>query len=634
MTDKKPTRQHVEELEARIAYLEDVNRFTLDALDMAASISDFQPNINKLQDPAAILKDARSRIRRLIPFHTQAFFLVDETSSDFYLAETEPVQQYSFVQNEANFLIENGIFGWALRENRPVTVSTRDYRKQIVLHVMTTSSRTRGMFIGVLDQVKTSIPDVSLSLLSFVLLNSANALESFELYKMISDINKDLEKKVMERTRQLEYHALHDPLTDLPNRVLIFDRIDHEIKASQRRERKMALLLIDLDRFKDINDTLGHFAGDKLLIEFGHRLRCLVRDTDTIARLGGDEFAVFLPEIREAQNAIDVAERILNSLQEPFVVEGQCLGVDASIGIALVPIHGQDKDTIMRKADVAMYTAKQTRRGFAIFDPELGDNNLDRLTLMGELRKGMENSELSLYYQPKVLMDTRRICGVEALLRWNNPGRGFVSPSEFIPLAEQGGLIRSLTLKVIRMALQQERDWLEAGLMIPAAVNLSAVNLQDLDLPDQVASMLYDFQVPPEYLELEITESAIMTTPNRGLKIIERLSEMGIKLSIDDFGTGYSSLAYLKRLPVQAIKIDLSFVINLHKDEKDAKIVHSIIDLGHNLGMQTIAEGVETGEIWQRLLALQCNVAQGYLISRPLPPKELSGWLKDAPWSL
>ncbi len=622
------------ELEARIQYLEDVNRFTLDALDMAASLGDFQASINKMQQPSDILGDARSRTKQLIPFQSVAFLLVDEGSSDFYVADTEGEEMAPYVQAEVDFLIENGTFGWALREHRPIIVSSRDFKDRVVLHTMTTTSRIRGMFFGILDSGNPDLPDVSLSLLSIILLNTANALESFELYKMIRDINLDLEKKIQERTKQLEYHALHDPLTDLPNRVLIFDRIDYEMRVARRKAKSMALLLIDLDRFKDVNDTLGHQAGDRILMDFGQRLRQIMRETDTIARLGGDEFAVFLSEITEPLNAVDIAQRVIKSMDEPFIIDGQHISLDASIGIALIPTHGHDKDTILRKADMAMYAAKRAQSGFAIFDPDHDQNNLARLTLMAELRRAVDDQELLLFYQPKVEMAAQRICGVEALLRWNNPKRGFVPPNQFIPLAEQGGLIRPLTLKVIRMALEQQKAWLASGLDMPVAVNLSALNLQDVDLPDQVAELLEEFDVPSDCLELEITESAIMTTPSRGLKVMDHLSRMGIKLSIDDFGTGYSSLAYLKKLPVQVIKIDLSFIINMHKDPTDAKIVNSIIDLAHNLGLQIIAEGVESQEIWTKLAALNCNMAQGYYISRPLPVEQLTKWIQESSWGL
>jgi predicted signal transduction protein with EAL and GGDEF domain len=352
-----------------------------------------------------------------------------------------------------------------------------------------------------------------------------------------------------------------------------------------------------------------------------------------VARLGGDEFAVFLPEIARSENAVELAKRILTTLHEPFVVDEEHFILDASIGIALIPEHGDDKNTVLRRADMAMYAAKRTRSGYCIFDAEQGENNsIRRLTLMSEMRKALDSDEFYLHFQPKVDIKTRKLCGVEALLRWNNPKRGFVSPGEFMPLAEQGGLIKAFTARVIRMALEQERKWLDAGLRIPVAVNLSALNLMDPELPDHIGGMLEKFGVSPDFLELEITESVIMTTSARGRDIIDRLSAMGIDLTIDDFGTGYSSLAYLKRLPVKTIKIDLSFVIHLHEDETDATIVQSIIQLGHNLGLRVTAEGVEKPEIWNRLHSLDCDLAQGFLISRPLPADKLEQWLEVLPW--
>jgi diguanylate cyclase len=618
--------QSILKLEERISHLEKVNRFAIEALDIAVSLTDLQPDINKPQEPAAILRDACSRIKRLIPFHAQAFFLIGEEDSEFHLAYSDPEHMKAFLQEEVDTLIDHGTFGWAVGENRPVIVSSRNSSRQLILHVLSTNSKISGMFIGVIDHSKGEIPDVSLSLLTIILLNCGNVVESSQLCRTIRDINKGLEQMVRERTKQLEYHALHDPLTDLPNRSLIFDRIEFEIRASKRRSKKMALLLIDLDGFKHVNDTLGHQAGDKLLIEFGDRLRRVVRKPDTIARLGGDEFAVFLPEIREEAAAMEVAQRILRCLGEPFALEQWLIHVDASIGIALFPLHGEDKDTIFRKADMAMYAAKRSKSGHAVYDTLHGDGNIAQLTLLGDLRRALDGDDLTLHFQPKVEIETGRICGVEALLRWHHPDKGYIPPNVFIPLVEQSGLIKLLTVKVVRMALHQERLWLEAGLDLPVAVNLSAMNLQELDLPDNVGAMLKEFNVPPGQLELEITESAIMTAPNRSLKVIEGLNGMGIRLAIDDFGTGYSSLAYLKRLLVQSIKIDRSFVENIHQDERDAKIVGSIIDLAHNLGLQVIAEGVEKRETWDRLSSLGCNMVQGYLISPPLPADELLIW--------
>jgi diguanylate cyclase len=619
-------RRLILELQERISHLEEVNRFAIEALDIAVSLTDLQPDISKLKEPLVILRDACSRIKRLIPLQTQAFFLIGEDDSEFNLAYSDPEDNHAFLQAEVDALIDHGTFGWAVGENRPLIVSSRNSDHQLILHILSTNSRISGMFVGVIDPSRCEIPDVSLSLLSIILLNCANVLETAHLYRKIKDINKGLEQMVKERTKQLEYHALHDPLTDLPNRSLIFDRIEYEIQTSRLGAKKMALLLIDLDRFKNVNDTLGHQAGDKLLVEFGDRLRKVVRKTDTIARLGGDEFAVFMPEIQEEPDAIEIAQRILRCIDEPFELEQWLIDVDASIGIALFPFHGEDKDTIFRKADMAMYAAKRSRSGYAVYSTLHGNGSIAQLTLMGDLRRAMDGEGLTLHFQPKVKIETGRICGVEALLRWHHPDQGYIPPNVFIPLVEQSGLIKALTMKVIRMALHQEQLWLEAGLDIPIAVNLSALNLQELDLPDNVGAMLEEFQVLSSQLELEITESAIMTAPHHSLKVIEGLNEMGIRLAIDDFGTGYSSLAYLKRLLVQSIKIDRSFVDNIHQDERDAKIVGSIIDLAHNLGLQVIAEGVEKRETWDRLSSLGCDMVQGYLISHPLPADELLVW--------
>ncbi len=613
------------ELEERVRFLEEVNRFNVDSLEMAASLGDFQTSINKHKEPAAILEETCTRVRSLVPFHTVVFYLIDDVTSDFRLMHLDPPHVRGAVEEEMDFLIENGSVAWALRERRPVIVSSRDYSSQLLLHVMATSSKVRGMFLGMFRDTGHEVPDISLSLLSIVLLSSANALESFELYQMVHEININLEKTVQERTKQLQHQALHDPLTHLPNRALIFDRLKNEIARSCRTNARVAFLLLDLDRFKEINDTLGHAAGDELLAKVGTRLQSVVRNSDTVARLGGDEFAVLLPEICSEENALDIAHRMVRSLEEPFFVSNRYIDVTASIGISLFPTHGQDQNTIVSRADIAMYAAKRSGCRCAVYDP-VQDEPDANLPSLGELRQAIDENRLKLYYQPKIDLSSNHCCGVEALLRWAHPTKGLISPTVFIPLAEQGGLIYRLTYKVLQMALEQHQMWRESGWEIPVAVNLSPRNLQDPELIAEVSRLLGQFDVPSGALEIEITESAVMVNPTRALQVMRRLTEMGVSLSIDDFGSGYTSLAYLKQMPVNAIKIDLEFIINMHSDENDAIIVNSIIDLGHNLGLRVIAEGVEQPEALEMLKDFQCDIAQGYHFSPPMPPDEFAKW--------
>jgi diguanylate cyclase (GGDEF)-like protein/PAS domain S-box-containing protein len=431
----------------------------------------------------------------------------------------------------------------------------------------------------------------------------------------------------------LEYQALHDTLTDLPNRTLVLDRLRQAIHAAGRESKPLALLLMDLDRFKDVNDALGHHHGDLLLKLVGPRVLGVLRESDTIARLGGDEFAVLLPGT-DIDGATVTAQKILEALDRPFVVEGFFLDIGASIGIALFPEHGEDVDMLMRRADVAMYSAKQSSSGYAVYISEHDRHSPRRLALMGELRHAIERQEFILYYQPKVDLKTRRAIGVEALIRWKHPQHGLIQPDEFITLAEHTGFIKQLTFWVLSDALRQWRVWHQSGIDLSVAVNLSARNLQDLQMPDQFAELFRNTDVEPRKLELEITESAIMADPSRAMEILTRLRSKNIRFSIDDFGAGYSSLGYLKKLPIDAVKVDKSFVLGMAANADDAVIVRSTIDLAHNLGLKVVAEGVESQETLDRLAAMGCDAAQGFYLSRPIPAEELTHWLTESPWRL
>ena len=437
-----------------------------------------------------------------------------------------------------------------------------------------------------------------------------------------------------QQTAKLEHQALYDSLTDIPNRTLLHDRLRQAISAAQRTRTSLALLLIDLDRFKEINDTLGHARGDLVLKQIGPRIQAVLRQSDSVARLGGDEFAVLLPTVSSPSHAVLTAGKILQALQTPFPVEGLELEIGASIGIVICPEHGAEAELLMQHADIAMYVAKQQGGGYTVYVPELDRHSPQKLTLMGELRHAIEHDELVLHYQPKLSLKTQSIIGVEALVRWLHPQRGMLYPDQFILLAEQTGLMKPLSLWVIDRALSQHSAWKRGGLDISMAINLSARNLHDPELPSLVGELLQRHQTSPGSLDLEITESAIMADPIRALEVLTRLSAMGVKLSIDDFGTGYSSLAYLKKLPVDTVKIDKSFVMDMTKDEDNALIVRSTIDLAHNLGVEVIAEGVEMHEAWVELSILGCDAAQGYYINRPIPATEFITWLNGSPWEL
>jgi diguanylate cyclase (GGDEF)-like protein len=426
-----------------------------------------------------------------------------------------------------------------------------------------------------------------------------------------------------------EHQALHDALTGLPNRSLFSHRIEQVLNAGRRADGNAAVMLIDLDHFKEINDTLGHHAGDRLLQEVAVRLRASLDEQDTVARLGGDEFGVLLPACASHEQAAGVAQQLLSQLRDPFSIDGLTLEVDASIGIACAPDHGSDVEQLNQRADIAMYAAKEGGRGAVLFEPQLDRYSPRRLSLAGSLRSAIADGEIVLFYQPKAKLTTGKIIGVEALARWRHPRLGLIGPSEFVPIAEQTGLIGPLTSHVLEEALNQVREWSEQGEELSVAVNLSARSFLDAQLAVEIPRLLERTGVDASLLELEITESMLMLDPARAKATLERLSAIGLSLSVDDFGTGYSSLANLKRLPVDGIKIDKSFVIDMPHDASDAAIVRSTIDLAHNLGLKVVAEGVESHEAWRRLEDLGCDLAQGFHVSRPVPAEAMTRLLVE-----
>jgi diguanylate cyclase (GGDEF)-like protein len=432
-----------------------------------------------------------------------------------------------------------------------------------------------------------------------------------------------------ELRRQLadnERQATHDSLTQLPNR-LMFERVTD---AMLRNGRAVAVLLLDLDRFKDVNDTLGHAAGDLLLTDVGARLRAAIPHALCIARLGGDEFAVLLTDA-DAAAAVVAAETARESLLHPLEVHSIHVSVDASVGIALAPEHGTTCDHLVRHADVAMYASKASRGMVTVYDESIDHNDPSRLGLVAELRDAIATGGLMLYYQPKVaLADPARRLSVEALARWAHPTRGFVPPDEFIAIAEQTGLIAPLTSWVLATALDQCRRWLDDGLDVNVSVNVSARMLRDATFPDAVAAALNLARVPASRLTLEITETAIMDDVEHTVDLLWQLRRAGVRLSIDDLGVGQSSLAYLKRLPVHEVKIDKSFVLTMVDDPADDAIVCAVIGLGHRLGMTIVAEGVETELARDRLAEIGCDVAQGYWYSRPMPAADVAPWSRRA----
>ena len=426
--------------------------------------------------------------------------------------------------------------------------------------------------------------------------------------------------------REMHHLATHDPLTQLPNRSAFLARLEEAVDRLAAGSM-VAVLLMDLDRFKEINDTLGHHNGDNLLQQVGTRLRNEIRPEFTVAHMGGDEFAI-LVEPDSLTHAISVAEHVLTCFGPPFVVGDLPVEATVSIGMALCPEHGTNPNALIQRADVAMYQAKGARTGFAVYEPEQDPYSVAALSLVPELRQATESGNLFLHYQPKVALASGHVLGVEALLRWNHARLGLVGPDRFIPVAERTGLIKQITTFVLGESMRQIQEWSRSGLDLNLAVNLSAYSLHDPTLTNDIEQQLSRWDVPAESVELEITESAIMADPVRAAATLRELTDMGLQVAIDDFGTGYSSLSRLRELPVSTIKIDKSFTLGLPRSDDDMAIVRSTIDLAHNLGLAAVAEGVESENVWHRLVELGCDFAQGDYVSRPITADALGTWVR------
>jgi diguanylate cyclase (GGDEF)-like protein len=457
------------------------------------------------------------------------------------------------------------------------------------------------------------------------------------LFRIIIRASSRLRRDREELARRADENhrlAMYDHLSGLPNRLLFQDRASQAIAAAARSGTDVAVMVLDLHRFKEVNDTLGHDRGDELLKEVGARLEGALRAADTVARLGGDEFGILITGLHDEREACEVAAKCTDVLDEPFDLHDIEIALGGSIGIARSPADGDVPETLLRRAEVAMYVAKAARDPYEVYRPELDTYSTERLALVAELRRAIDQHELTLSFQPKVDLERRAVIGMEALVRWPHRTRGQVFPDAFIPIAEHSGLIRRLTSLVLAEAVGQVRAWRDAGIDLPVSVNLSVRDLLDPSLVQEVRRLLDEADLPASHLELEITETSMMDQPERALATLQALAGIGIALSVDDFGAGYSSLSYLQRLPVQELKIDRSFVTDLVTNASDAEIVRSTIELGHNLGLSVVAEGVEDADALAFLVDNGCDVAQGYYIARPMPAGEVPAWVRGSSWPL
>lgn len=556
---------------------------------------------------------------------------------------------------DSDLPIEIGICGWVLRHGKPwwrgmleeLSENERNQWEQdagsIILVPLVGKRHFLGGIAGINKSGGQEFDAQDLELLTLFASQVSIAIENALFFEELNAAKQSAEayREQLEETNarlsrtneDLQHLAVHDPLTGLPNRTLILDRLQQGISTAKRGRHGMALIMVDLDHFKEVNDTLGHSIGDSLLLGVGNRFQSVLREPDTLGRLGGDEFAVVLPQASR-DSALMVAGKLQAALQTPVEIDHNSFSIGASMGIAVYPDHGDDPSSLLRGADVAMYTAKRNRDEFAVYDPSHDDHKPNRLELLNDLRVAIQENGIGIAVQPKLDLKTQHIIGVEALARWTHPTRGVIPPYEFIPVLEHTGLIKPFTLQILEKSIQYCKACHDKGYELGIAVNLSVHNLRDVNLAFQIAQLLKKYRLKHEYLTLEITESAVMHDPERSLEILTKIDSMGVQLSIDDFGTGYSSLSYLKQLPVKQLKIDRSFVSDMMEDHDDAMIVRSTIDLAHNLGLDTVAEGVETEVVLNRLKEMNCDQAQGYLISRPLSSDDFLSYMSTGEWTV
>lgn len=490
-------------------------------------------------------------------------------------------------------------------------------------------------FAGIVQAQKTNLALWILNCVPFVFAfwgQYSSSIIAYEAGAMIYDQTQELRSKADDMAKQASYVTTHDALTDLPNRALFYDRVSQAINSVNSQNKQLSILLIEIENFKEVYDTLGRNSSDLILKQIATRLQGVVLDQESVARIDGNVFAILLADIADLTEAEYLAQAIQRAMDQAYVVERLQFSVHSNVGIVHFPEHGEDVDSLVQRAGVALYKARSSDNGYSVYESSFDKHSPRRLTLMSELRNAIERDELELYYQPKVAIQTGQLYGAEALVRWNHPKHGFISPEEFIPMAERTRTIKPLSLWVLKRAFQHCAVWHKQGVEMKISVNLSAKDLLDPSLSDTVAGVTASTSIKPEWIIFEITESAIMTDPERALITVNRLSDMGFELAVDDFGTGYSSLAYLKKMPLTELKIDKSFVEDIQKSENDAVIVKATINLAHNLGLQVTAEGVENEEILNQLKEYGCDIAQGYHFTKPLSVANFNDWMAASKW--
>jgi diguanylate cyclase (GGDEF)-like protein len=460
----------------------------------------------------------------------------------------------------------------------------------------------------------------------------SSSIIAYQAGAMIFDQTQELRNKTENLEKQTNHVITHDPLTDLPNRALFYDRVERAIFSAKNQNRLLSILLIEIENFKDVYDALGRNSSDIILKQISTRIQGVSLERNGVAKIDGNVFGILLTDIFDLRETEQLAQYIQKAMEQPFIVERLQVVMHSNVGIVHFPEHGEDVDTLVQRAGVALHIAQSSNKGYALYEPSFDKHSPLRLTLMSELHHAIERGELELFYQAKVSLQTGELYGAEALVRWHHPTHGFISPDEFIPMAERTRMIKQLTLWVLKQAFRHCANWHKQDINLKISVNLSAKDLHDPELPDLIAGVAAAAIIKPEWIILEITEGSVMSEPENALAIINRLHSMGYQFAIDDFGTGYSSLAYLKKMPLAELKIDKSFVMDIMNSENDATIVKATINLAHNLGLHVTAEGVESQEIMAKLKDYGCDVVQGYYLNKPLSVTDFNQWMSVSKW--
>jgi diguanylate cyclase len=640
-------RPDVEVMKRRVEHLEKTNQWHSYAMDVLGSMTAIFGDNQRNRDTLSILRNTHECISRIISFDEAGFYTVDDESS-FDLSYAQPNGSEAGIDVEVDVFIRNGMFAWVINQNHPVCLPSRDRQSTIILHVISTRSRIRGMFAGRLSEKQAGTTEAALKLLSIVLFNTAYALESAALYSLMDQQQRTLKKITERQSEELVHQYSHDLLTNLPNRVLFVDRLEQLIARRSARDTNLAVILLDLDNFKRVNDSLGHRAGDLLIKLLGTELHRtflteeISRRFDlepasiTLSRLGGDEFGLILDGVESLDLVVRAVQHLIGIISREHDVEGHQVFLTCSVGISVFPYDGENADTLIKNADAAMYDAKQRgRNSFRFYTREINSQTYRQLILENDLVKALARNEFEVYYQPQVELDTGRVIGAEALLRWRHPEKGIQPPANFIAIAEETGLIEGLGLWVLQEVCADLSRLGRDGAETPRiSINLSARQFRQSNLVEQYRAVIQETGTDPGRLELELTESTIMKDIDIAVGMFQQLHSLGVRLAIDDFGTGYSSLNNLKHFPIDTLKVDRSFVCDIPDDKDDAAIVTAIVAMAKSLHLEVVAEGVETREQLEFLRRLGCEIVQGYFYSEPLPFEQfrtlLNGWTATA----